>query len=315
MAPEQFHPGPSDARADVYALGCVLFAALTGAPPFLRETVPATMLAHLHDQPPRASLTAGRAAGFDRVLARALAKSPEDRYPSAGDFGRAALAAAEGRSVTEEERSVARGAAAPTVRREGRLWSGLKELPPVAPDPVEEQAPPAPGEPAPIRPYRARRPRRLWAWGSGAFAIAAAVVAIAVVPGGAETPQPGEPVSSGEVERMANSFASAYGDEDAARISRLLTSDAQRVARRTARVGRRGGRRRLQGPVRATTRSTGFELDDLAAEGGPSGRATARYTVTYDGQKPTTGTDDLDRHPRQGPPADLADRVPAGPLS
>jgi serine/threonine-protein kinase len=125
MAPEQFHPGPNDARADVYALGCVLFAALTGAPPFLRETVPATMLAHLHDKPPRPSSRADVPPGFDRVLARALAKSPEDRYPSAGDFGRAALAAAEGRSVTEEERSVARGAAAPTVRREGRLWSGL----------------------------------------------------------------------------------------------------------------------------------------------------------------------------------------------
>src|SRR6188472_4464875 len=59
MAPEQFHPGPNDARADVYALACVLYASLTGTPPFVRETVPATMLAHLHDAPPRASLTAG----------------------------------------------------------------------------------------------------------------------------------------------------------------------------------------------------------------------------------------------------------------
>ena len=106
----------------------MLFAALTGAPPFLRETVPATMLAHLHDGPPRASLTAGVPPGFDRVLARALAKAPEDRYPSAGDFGRAVLAAAEGRSVTEEERSVARGRGgaddpprAPVVRRRGTI--------------------------------------------------------------------------------------------------------------------------------------------------------------------------------------------------
>ena len=133
MAPEQFHPGPNDARADVYALACVLFAALTGAPPFLRETVPATMLAHLHDAAPRPSKTAGVPSGFDRVLARALAKAPEDRYPSAGDFGRAVLAAAEGRSVTEEERSVARGAAAPTIRRDGALWSGE-----VVPPPIDE---------------------------------------------------------------------------------------------------------------------------------------------------------------------------------
>src|SRR3954471_11179548 len=162
MAPEQFHPGPNDARADVYALGCVLFAALTGAPPFLRETVPATMLAHLHDQPPRASATPGVPPGFDRVLARALAKSPEDRYPSAGDFGRAVQAAAEGRSVTAEERSVARGAAAPPTRR--REWA--------APEP--EPVPVPAGEAPPVRTYRARgRPRWLFIGGAGALAASA----------------------------------------------------------------------------------------------------------------------------------------------
>ena len=133
----------------------MLFAALTGAPPFLRDTVPATMLAHLHDPPPRASDTPGVPREFDRVLARALAKAPEDRYPSAGDFGRAAMAAAEGRSITTEERSVARGAAAPTIRRDGHLWAGD----PTPPQPAPEPEP----EPAPIRTYKSR-PRRLWAW-------------------------------------------------------------------------------------------------------------------------------------------------------
>ena len=158
MAPEQFHPGPQDGRVDVYALGCVLFAALTGAPPFLRETVPATMLAHLHDPPPRASDTPGVSRDFDRVLARALAKAPEDRYPSAGDFGRAVLAASEGRSVTEEERSVARGAAAPPTRR--REWAAAP-----APEP-EPQA-------APVKTYRGRgRPR--WLFLGAASVLAAA---------------------------------------------------------------------------------------------------------------------------------------------
>ena len=290
MAPEQFHPGPNDARADVYALGCVLFAALTGAPPFLRETVPATMLAHLHDKPPRPSSRAGVPPGFDRVLARALAKSPEDRYPSAGDFGRAVLAAAEGRSVTEEERSVARGAAAPTVRREGRLWSGLKEMPPIAPDPVVEPGAggPASGEPAPIRRYRAKRPRRLWAWASGVSAIAAAAVALAVVPGGADTPQPGESVSSSDVKRMATSFASAYADEDSSRISRLLTSDAQRAGPTDSQDGRRNVVAAYESQF-SKAKITGFELEDLSAESGASGRATAKYTVTYDGATPTKG--------------------------
>jgi serine/threonine-protein kinase len=112
-SPEQLQGRRCDARADVYALGCVLFAALTGGPPFPRGTVPATLLAHLHDPPPRVSGIAGVPPQLDRVLARALAKAPADRYPSCGDLARAALAAARGEHVTEEERSVARGSAAP----------------------------------------------------------------------------------------------------------------------------------------------------------------------------------------------------------
>ena len=107
MAPEQFDGSEVDARADVYALGCVLYNALTGSVPYPRGTVPATMLAHLHDDPPRPTAVAeGIPAGFDRVIARALAKDLDERYLSAGDLGRAALAAADGRPVTESERTV-----------------------------------------------------------------------------------------------------------------------------------------------------------------------------------------------------------------
>src|SRR5829696_7134490 len=114
-SPEQLQGQRVDARADIYSLGCVLHAALFGKPPFPRATVPATLLAHLQDPIPRPS-ESGAPAGFDRVMARALAKDPQDRYPSAGDLGRAALAAARGESVTESERSVAVGSAAPVVR-------------------------------------------------------------------------------------------------------------------------------------------------------------------------------------------------------
>ena len=116
-SPEQLRGERTDARADVYSLGCVLFAALIGRPPFANGTVPATMLAHLHDAPPRPS-ELGAPPEFDRVMARALAKRPDDRYPSAGDLGRAALGAARGEPVTESERSVAIGSAAPARRRE-----------------------------------------------------------------------------------------------------------------------------------------------------------------------------------------------------
>ena len=79
MAPEQFEGDPPDARTDVYALGCVLNAALTGEPPYPRASVPGTILAHLSDPPPRPSATAGVPQAFDGVVARALAKRPEDR--------------------------------------------------------------------------------------------------------------------------------------------------------------------------------------------------------------------------------------------
>lgn len=114
MAPEQIEGGALDARVDVYSLGCVLFQALTGQVPYPREHHAARMYAHVHTPPPRVSeLVPGLSPQFDQIIGRALAKDPIDRYLSAGDLGRAALAAAEGRPIALAERSVAAGAAAP----------------------------------------------------------------------------------------------------------------------------------------------------------------------------------------------------------
>ena len=285
MAPEQFHPGPNDARADVYALACVLFAALTGAPPFLRETVPATMLAHLHDAPPRPSLTAGVPSGFDRVLARALAKAPEDRYPSAGDFGRAVLAAAEGRSVTEEERSVARGAAAPTVRRDGGAVVGHRR--PAAAgggrtrararrtgaDPHLPRAPPEAPVGVGVRRGRGRgrdrgrdrgHPGRRWTAGSGRAGLR------------------GRGPADGELVRLRLRRRGRH----AARAAADLRRPARQPDRAPERARRR--RRRLQAPVLppADARLRALRPE---AESGASGRATAKYRVRYEGRGDTTG--------------------------
>ena len=117
MAPEQWEGGRVDARADVYSLGCVLFEALTGRVPYPREGQAARMYAHFTASPPIVSdLVSGLAAQFDQIIARALAKDPDERYLSAGDLGLAALAAAEGRPVPRAERSVATGQAAPSDR-------------------------------------------------------------------------------------------------------------------------------------------------------------------------------------------------------
>ena len=116
VAPEQIRGDPVDARADVYALGGVLFFVLTGRIPFDREGDHAKLWAHLHDPPPRPSdVRPDLPAGLDAVVQRALAKDPAQRHPSAGDLARAARAAVHGDADATRERTVAVGAAAPAT--------------------------------------------------------------------------------------------------------------------------------------------------------------------------------------------------------
>ncbi len=159
IAPEQIEGRRVDARTDVYALGCVLFHAVTGEVPFPQPESSAKLWAHLHE-PPR---TPGpRSASLDPVIRRAMAKDPADRFPSAGDLGRAALAAVRHEAVTEPERAVGAGEAAPAET--ARL------------DP----------EPTPVRTRKlaARRPRRRrrrFALATGAVALIAALGAAALI--------------------------------------------------------------------------------------------------------------------------------------
>jgi len=90
MAPERFE-GLGDLRSDIYALGCVLYEALTGKPPFEADNVWKLMKAHHLLPPPRPSaLDAGVSSRFDAVVADSMAKRPDDRYPSAGALACAA---------------------------------------------------------------------------------------------------------------------------------------------------------------------------------------------------------------------------------
>src|SRR6185436_4273975 len=114
VAPEQIRGERVDARADIYALGCVLFHALAGGAPYQRDSDEATLWAHLHDDPPALRASAPDAPpALQAVIDRALAKAPDDRYRSAGDLGRAALAAVGREDARRGERVVARGEAAP----------------------------------------------------------------------------------------------------------------------------------------------------------------------------------------------------------
>ncbi|HET6550929.1 MAG TPA: serine/threonine-protein kinase [Solirubrobacter sp.] len=93
-APEQLQGGRIDARVDVYALGCMLYQAVTGQVPFPRPVSAATMMAHMDDPPPAVTAAAPDApAALDDIVRTAMAKDPDERYPSAGDLGRAALRA------------------------------------------------------------------------------------------------------------------------------------------------------------------------------------------------------------------------------
>jgi hypothetical protein len=321
-APEHLRGERTDARADVYSLGCVLFAALTGKAPFAHGTVPATMYAHIHEPPPMPS-SRGVPHEFDRVMARALAKMPDDRYPSAGDLGRAALAAARGEPVTESERSVAVGPAAPdeaatvvngTAHEATAITSwdhaahdatavtswddGAHEdetavadddprrfwsTPPASESAAEEPA---------GAPTKVVRPRR-WPYQIAAgLLVFAALVAIGLIagqvfddPGGAASRT--GPLSENEVRDTAQAFADAYADEDPAALRATLSRDVVRVLP----GGRSQGRdqvvdqyqRQFDGKVK------GYDLEDLTVTGGRAGRASGSYRVDRDGGDPYEG--------------------------
>ena len=134
-SPEQISGRDVDGRADQYALGCVAYALLTGSVPFRREVPMAVLYAHLSAPPPR--VTAVRPdldEAVDQVHRRAMAKEPDDRYGSCGDFADA-LREALGVDSYDPSRPVgrtptgaasARGRPRRTVTRPGRSPTGRR---------------------------------------------------------------------------------------------------------------------------------------------------------------------------------------------
>lgn len=93
MAPERFRTGTADARADVYALTCVLHQALTGQQPFPGESLEQIATGHMFDPPPRPSaIQSSVPAAMDDVIAMGMAKDPDERYATTKDLARAARA-------------------------------------------------------------------------------------------------------------------------------------------------------------------------------------------------------------------------------
>ncbi|MFE7413099.1 serine/threonine-protein kinase [Streptomyces laurentii] len=127
VAPEQISGKPVDGRCDVYSLACVVFETLAGVPPFRRDDDMALLWAHQYDPPPPLSKErAGLPAAADAVMAKALAKTPEERYGTCLEFVAELRAALEGGVPGAGARAVAGGTA-----------GGTPSPPPEPPEPPE----------------------------------------------------------------------------------------------------------------------------------------------------------------------------------
>jgi phosphate transport system substrate-binding protein len=203
-APEQIRGRQVDGRTDQYALACVAFALLTGAPPFPRSEAVATLFAQLNDPiPDAASTRPGLSPALNPVLARALAKDPQDRFASCGEFAaelRKALASAPADSARGNARSAQPSPVPARTSPPGRDVT----VPAASTQPVLPALfpPDSAGRAKPARP----RGRTVLLAGSAAVALAiGGTVTALLLPGATHgTPVPAPIISSGSAAGSAS---------------------------------------------------------------------------------------------------------------
>jgi serine/threonine-protein kinase len=271
MSPEHLRGEDPDPRSDVYSLGCLLYATLTGTPPFRRSTAAATILAQIEERPPKPSQTAAVPRAFDRVVSKALAKRPADRYESAGALGSAALAAA------AQKRSRKQPALEPATATNGP-----------APTRILDPAPHTDAT-ARLRFYadRSRARRALAGFAALLLAPAVAVTAALLV---APTKQvPTGPLSRAEAMSATHAFASAYGARDARALVAVLAPDVTRVSTNATEHGRAAVLTEYEQQFKANA-IRAYEIRNPVVTAGNVARVAARYTVLLRGGGTITGT-------------------------
>ncbi|WP_214109333.1 serine/threonine-protein kinase [Acrocarpospora catenulata] len=143
VAPEQIRGLPVDGRSDGYAFACVVYEALTGQPPFQRDTELALLYAHVsHDPPPLTPYRPDLPHAVNQVMQRALAKSPVDRFPTCTAFVNALRDAISGIEGDSSDLSPVSGrpswppAGTPSHPYYGGQYSGPISNPPISNPPI-----------------------------------------------------------------------------------------------------------------------------------------------------------------------------------
>jgi serine/threonine-protein kinase len=187
IAPEQLERGRVDARTDIYALGCVLFELVTNRVPYAGNEVQ-KMWAHVNQAPPSvADVRPDLAPTLDPVIARAMAKDPDERFQTAAELARAAADAVE----SAEQPSQPPPPPPPPPAGETRVAARPAAAPPPPPPPPAPPPPAAPGPaaappggPSPAHPATAARRSRAPLAIAGVVVLLAGVAAAVLLAGG-----------------------------------------------------------------------------------------------------------------------------------